>query len=186
MLSLCVHSNESTRAVHQEGTPAGHQIPRWSLSDLFLLLMGIKALSFVPSSPTAVPTTSSSSMSHVVITGAKGGLQQGAAAPNRMEINDFVKETQPFSLYIQALSEPHFMLLTSPDKINLFENSCHVPGPTGQSTLSLFYRGYPWPSLCSVGRGWWHTPSKRISVGWVLHSRLCSLPNLAQALCGSL
>jgi tyrosinase len=42
-------------------------------------------------------------MSHFVITGAKGGIQQGAAAPNRIEINDFVKTTEPFSLYIQAL-----------------------------------------------------------------------------------
>ena len=87
-------------------------------------------------------------MSHVIITGAQGGIQQGAAAPNRLEINDLVKETQSFSLYIQALSELHSMLITSPDKMNLFENSCHVPGPTDQSNLSLFYWGYPWPSLC--------------------------------------
>lgn len=43
-------------------------------------------------------------MSHFVITGANGGIQQGAAAPNRIEINDFVKQTEPFSLYIQALN----------------------------------------------------------------------------------
>jgi tyrosinase len=55
-------------------------------------------------------------MSHFVITGANGG----AAAPNRIEINDFVKTKEPFSLYIQALSELHFMLHTSPDKVHLF------------------------------------------------------------------
>ncbi|KAN0140456.1 Common central domain of tyrosinase domain containing protein [Lactarius tabidus] len=42
-------------------------------------------------------------MSHIVITGAQGGLQQGAAAPNRIEINNFVKTGKPFSLYIQSL-----------------------------------------------------------------------------------
>jgi tyrosinase len=42
-------------------------------------------------------------MSHFIITGAQGGIQQGAAAPNRIEIYDFVQATQPFSLYIQAL-----------------------------------------------------------------------------------
>ncbi|KAI9443337.1 photo-regulated tyrosinase [Lactarius indigo] len=43
-------------------------------------------------------------MSHFVISGATGGTTQGAAAPNRLEINDFVKTTEPFSLYIQALN----------------------------------------------------------------------------------
>lgn len=43
-------------------------------------------------------------MSHFVISGATGGTAQGAAAPNRLEINDFVKTTEPFSLYIQALN----------------------------------------------------------------------------------
>ncbi len=36
-------------------------------------------------------------MSRFVITGASGG------APNRLEINDFVKNDKFFSLYIQAL-----------------------------------------------------------------------------------
>ena len=36
-------------------------------------------------------------MSPFVITGASGG------SPNRLEINDFVKDNQLFSLYIQAL-----------------------------------------------------------------------------------
>ncbi|KAH9080397.1 photo-regulated tyrosinase [Lactarius deliciosus] len=43
-------------------------------------------------------------MSHFVISGATGGTAQGAAAPNRLEINDFVKTKEPFSLYIQALN----------------------------------------------------------------------------------
>lgn len=38
------------------------------------------------------------SSSPFVITGAVGG------APNRLEINDFVKQEEFFSLYIQALS----------------------------------------------------------------------------------
>jgi tyrosinase len=43
-------------------------------------------------------------MSHFVVTGATGGIQPGGTAPNRLEINDLVKNTQLFSLYIQALS----------------------------------------------------------------------------------
>ncbi|KAJ4488015.1 tyrosinase [Lentinula aciculospora] len=42
-------------------------------------------------------------MSHYLVTGANGGLASGAAAPNRLEINDFVKQEEQFSLYIQAL-----------------------------------------------------------------------------------
>lgn len=45
-------------------------------------------------------------MSHVVITGAQGGQTQGAVAPNRLEINDLIKNQDLFSLYIQALSKP--------------------------------------------------------------------------------
>ena len=44
-------------------------------------------------------------MAHFVITGAKGGQTQGAAAPNRLEINDLIKDGDQFSLYIQALSK---------------------------------------------------------------------------------
>ena len=90
-------------------------------------------------------------MSHFVITGATGGIQQGAAAPNRIEINDFVKTREPFALYIQALSERHLVLHTSPDKVHLFSYRCHVQDPTEQFNLSLFYWGYPRPSLCPVG-----------------------------------
>ncbi|KAJ7269098.1 tyrosinase [Mycena rebaudengoi] len=43
-------------------------------------------------------------MSKYIVTGATGGnLPQGAAAPNRIEIQDFVKIEDQFSLYIQAL-----------------------------------------------------------------------------------
>ena len=45
-------------------------------------------------------------MSHFVITGGKGGMTQGAPAPNRREINDLIQDQQSFSLYIQALSKP--------------------------------------------------------------------------------
>ncbi|KAK7036243.1 tyrosinase [Favolaschia claudopus] len=45
-------------------------------------------------------------MSKYIITGAKGGNPpQGAAAPNRVEIHDFVKIQDQFSLYIQALQK---------------------------------------------------------------------------------
>ncbi|KAI0251651.1 photo-regulated tyrosinase [Lactifluus subvellereus] len=44
-------------------------------------------------------------MSHYLITGAQGGSTKGADAPNRIEINDFVKIPNQFSLYIQALTE---------------------------------------------------------------------------------
>ncbi|KAJ7288750.1 tyrosinase [Mycena rebaudengoi] len=43
-------------------------------------------------------------MSNYIVTGAKGGSPpQGAAAPNRIEIHNFVKIEDQFSLYIQAL-----------------------------------------------------------------------------------
>ncbi|KAJ8091668.1 hypothetical protein AAF712_005919 [Marasmius tenuissimus] len=42
-------------------------------------------------------------MSRYVVTGAKGGQTQGADAPNRLEINDFVKNDAYLSLYVQAL-----------------------------------------------------------------------------------
>ncbi|KAF5391307.1 hypothetical protein D9757_001938 [Collybiopsis confluens] len=42
-------------------------------------------------------------MSHYLVTGATGGSTAGAAATNRLEINDFVKQQDQFSLYIQAL-----------------------------------------------------------------------------------
>jgi tyrosinase len=45
--------------------------------------------------------------SHVIITGAYGGKTQGAAAPNRLEINTLIKDKKQFSLYIQALSKQH-------------------------------------------------------------------------------
>lgn len=56
-------------------------------------------------------------MSHFIITGPKGGNTQGADAPNRLEINDFVKIEDQFSLYIQALGmsfyRQHTDILTS-------------------------------------------------------------------------
>jgi len=125
-------------------------------------------------------------MSHVIITGAAGGIQPGAVAPNRMEINDFVKQTELFSLYIQALSELHFVLCMSPNKVHLFSIRCHVQNPTEQINLSLWYWGHTRPSLYSVGGVWWLPTRTRNSVAWVLHSRLRALPDLAQTLCGSL
>ncbi|KAI0248614.1 tyrosinase [Lactifluus subvellereus] len=44
-------------------------------------------------------------MSHYLVTGAQGGSTVGANAPNRIEIYDFVKIKNQFSLYIQALTE---------------------------------------------------------------------------------
>jgi hypothetical protein len=44
-------------------------------------------------------------MSHTIVAGAKGGVApKGAAAPNRLEIHDLIKDKEQFSLYIQALS----------------------------------------------------------------------------------
>ncbi|KAJ3823763.1 tyrosinase [Lentinula raphanica] len=42
-------------------------------------------------------------MSHYLVVGATGGSTSGAAAPNRLEIHDFVQQEEQFSLYIQAL-----------------------------------------------------------------------------------
>ncbi|KAH9980147.1 photo-regulated tyrosinase [Lactifluus volemus] len=43
-------------------------------------------------------------MSHFIVTGGQGGQTQGAAAPNRREINDLIQDPVQFSLYIQALT----------------------------------------------------------------------------------
>lgn len=43
-------------------------------------------------------------MSRFVVTGAQGGeLQDAPSAPNRLEINDLMKNELQFSLYIQAI-----------------------------------------------------------------------------------
>jgi hypothetical protein len=52
-------------------------------------------------------------MSHTIVTGGKGGATQGAVAPNRLEINDLIKNKEQFSLYIQALSKPPSRLYRS-------------------------------------------------------------------------
>lgn len=49
--------------------------------------------------------TAHQQMSHYLVTGATGGSTSGAGAPNRLEINVFVKQEDQFSLYIQALRE---------------------------------------------------------------------------------
>ena len=45
-------------------------------------------------------------MSHTIVKGAQGGSTRDAAAPNRLEIHDLIKDKEQFSLYIQALSKP--------------------------------------------------------------------------------
>ena len=48
--------------------------------------------------------------SRFIVTGAKGGKTQDADAPNRLEINDLIKDKDQFSLYIQArMSPPYFL-----------------------------------------------------------------------------
>ena len=50
-------------------------------------------------------------MSHFIVTGPRGGMTQGADAPNRLEINDLVKTEDQFSLYVQAIGMPSEILL---------------------------------------------------------------------------
>ena len=57
----------------------------------WLHILPLRESALSPSDPTLII------MSRLVISGAGGG------APNRLEINDFVKHDQYFSLYIQAL-----------------------------------------------------------------------------------
>ncbi|KAJ7711400.1 tyrosinase [Mycena metata] len=64
-------------------------------------------------------------MSKFIVTGAKGGSTQGAAAPNRIEINDFVKIEDKFSLYIQALQ--HIYGQQQPD-VNSFFSMAGIHG----------------------------------------------------------
>ncbi|KAI0373661.1 tyrosinase [Pilatotrama ljubarskyi] len=60
-----------------------------------------------------IPSTS------VITTGPVGGEMLGAVAPNRLEINDFVKDERMFSLYIQALQ----VMMDTPedDPISFFQ-----------------------------------------------------------------
>ncbi|KAJ7611568.1 tyrosinase, partial [Mycena polygramma] len=61
----------------------------------------------------------SSEMSKYIVTGAQGGSPpQGASAPNRVEIHDFVKIEDQFSLYIQALQ--HIYGQKQPDVDSFF------------------------------------------------------------------
>lgn len=46
---------------------------------------------------------------NIVTTGCVGGETLDAMAPNRMEINDFVKNEKMFSLYIQSLRKDSFV-----------------------------------------------------------------------------
>lgn len=57
----------------------------------WLHILPLRESALSPSDPTLII------MSRLVISGAGGG------APNRLEINDFIKYDQYFSLYIQAL-----------------------------------------------------------------------------------
>ena len=55
----------------------------------------------------------------VITTGAigfRGG--PGVNAPNRLEINDLIKNQVQFSLYIQALSKPPFPVLANTQLIH--------------------------------------------------------------------
>ena len=54
-------------------------------------------------------------MSHFIVTGPRGGMTQGADAPNRLDINDLVNIEDQFSLYVQAIGELdtiRYLLLT--------------------------------------------------------------------------
>jgi tyrosinase len=82
-------------------------------------------------------------MSHVVITGAQGGSTAGAVAPNRLEINDFVKpeNSDQFSLFIQALSKSSFVLHLSTSLSIDCRTSDVLYGTDQQESLSHFGLG---------------------------------------------
>jgi hypothetical protein len=67
-------------------------------------------------------------MSHFIISGAQGGATQGAVAPNRREINDLIKDTDQFSLYVQALSKPLCKFSNNPTgSLTPKQMRCSVP-----------------------------------------------------------
>jgi tyrosinase len=101
-------------------------------------------------------------MSHVVITGAIGGIQQGSSPPNRLEINDFVKITESFSLYIQALNAM-FEAPQSNSTSHFGMARIHgLPvGPWEGSGGSHPVKGSQWSGYCNHGNvlfPTWHRP----------------------------
>ena len=89
-------------------------------------------------------------MSHFITTGAVGGKTEGAVAPNRLEINDFVKNEEMFSLYIQALGmwfTPFIVLAsnrhTSRGDVQIFPKRLDLVLPD---------RRYSWLALPRLGR----------------------------------
>ncbi|KAN0127413.1 Common central domain of tyrosinase domain containing protein [Lactarius tabidus] len=91
-------------------------------------------------------------MSHFVTTGAIGGIQQGAAAPNRIEINDFVKNEAAFSLLIQSLNRM-FQISQSNPTSHFSLASMHgfpltpLQGPGGPQSV----KGSQWGGHCTHG-----------------------------------
>lgn len=66
-------------------------------------------------------------MTHFLVSGAQGGSTQGAVAPNRREINDLIKDTDQFSLYIQALSKSAFKSSSHPGLLTPKKMQCLIP-----------------------------------------------------------
>ncbi|EKM51950.1 uncharacterized protein PHACADRAFT_262375 [Phanerochaete carnosa HHB-10118-sp] len=101
-------------------------------------------------------------MSHFVITGAHGGSTAGAGDPNRLEINDFVKIEEQFSLYIQALtamSQDKQSDLTSFFQIGGIHGLPYVQwdGSGGKEAVE----GTEWQGYCTHGSmlfPTWHRP----------------------------
>lgn len=89
-------------------------------------------------------------MAPFVITGAQGGQTQGAEAPNRLEISDFVKNVKFFSLFIQALGAYRLIFVydTHTDPII----SCYVGHRPGATQVVLPDRWYPRDPVQSVER----------------------------------
>ncbi|KAI0270015.1 photo-regulated tyrosinase [Gloeopeniophorella convolvens] len=101
-------------------------------------------------------------MSHLVINGAQGGNTQGADAPNRIEINDFVKIEDQFSLYIQALRATFDASQTDP--ISFFQiGGIHgLPYTQWEGAGSTHpVKGSQWGGYCTHGSvlfPTWHRP----------------------------
>ncbi|TFK38852.1 tyrosinase [Crucibulum laeve] len=97
-------------------------------------------------------------MSRLVITGATGG------SPNRLEINDFVKQEQQFSLYVQALQ--YMYSHDSQDNIQSFFQLGGIHGLPyipwdGSTGAKPFDPNQQWGGYCTHGSvlfPTWHRP----------------------------
>jgi len=106
----------------------------------------------------------------VIVSGPTGG------APNRLEIRDFIKNDKFFSLYIQALRMPHPVCYCRAGANIVFRGD--TKGRTDCYAPDVVFPNWRHsrPSLHSLE---WRQAYRRLDLGWLLHPRVGSVPDLA-------